>query len=302
MGSALSCGPKKEAVTNEECEDKGLTFEDKEGEIYMLVCGLDYACDYRSWAGPPPAGHGPLDTRYAFDMMVALAQSSGVTQLKTLWNQECTKEGVEAAIHEVAGQCGPNDYFIFYYTGHGDQLPQDDAENEAHDQCLCLVGPDGCTDDETMQYRQQVWWRDDDLAETICECIDTEAHVVVLADCCHSGSICDFGSDSPWERTGVKAISISGCTDEQTSAGSGKGGMFTRAMTMAIEEINSQQPDVWFSVAEVYNRTLHKYQEHKNPGHTQNISIHGMFIRPSDMCWPLNPMGTYQSPANTYLQ
>ena len=32
-----------------------------------------YSCDHQSWAGPPPRGHGPLDTSYAFNMMVDLA-------------------------------------------------------------------------------------------------------------------------------------------------------------------------------------------------------------------------------------
>lgn len=45
----------------------------------------------------------------------------------TLVNSEATREGVRDAIRRVAAQAGPDDVFLFFYSGHGDQQP---SENE----------------------------------------------------------------------------------------------------------------------------------------------------------------------------
>ncbi|CAJ1331760.1 unnamed protein product [Effrenium voratum] len=100
--------------------------DDIPGEVHMLIVGLDYSCDRVSWAGK-----NPLDTKFAVDIMEDLARQCEVTTLEKLWNQQATKENVVAKIQEVASKCGEDDYFVFYYTGHGDQLVSvDDDENE----------------------------------------------------------------------------------------------------------------------------------------------------------------------------
>jgi len=277
---------------NEEAHDHG---EDvpHEGQVHMLITGIDYACDTQSWAGPVK-GHGPLDTKFAFEMMKDLAWKSGADYM-TLWNEQCTSEGIIEAIREVGAKCQPDDTFIFYYTGHGDQLP-DPTGHEHMDQCLCLVDANGNTDDATMTYRQQVWLRDDTLAKTITDSTDPKVKVLVLVDACHSGTICDFTEDSAWARRRQRAISISGCEDNQTSAGTGRGGMFTRALTKAVQGISADSSNA--KVSSIYNLTLQHYNQDKRPGHTQNIAIHGCAVRPNEMCWPLHPKKTYSSPAN----
>jgi len=276
--------------TNEQVEDREIDLPAHEGKIHMLITGIDYACDSQSWAGPPPAGHGPLDTKFAWDMMVDLAKLSGVEanggSVTTMWNEECTKEGICAKIAEVVAQCEDGDYFIFYYTGHGDRLPQDDAgEAEEMDNCLCTVDAYGNTDDPDMQLRSQVWLRDDDLADAILNNVAPGVQVVVLADCCHSGSLCDFGPGSRWEQQDVTAISVSGCQDTETSAGSGKGGMFSRALSKSIEELDGDQ----ISFASLYNYIQQNYLENKNTGHTQNITISTSGVEADEWIWPLTP-------------
>mmetsp|Transcript_33455 Transcript_33455/g.73198 ORF Transcript_33455/g.73198 Transcript_33455/m.73198 type:complete len:304 (-) Transcript_33455:97-1008(-) len=278
--------------------------EDVEGEIHMVICGLDYACDRRSWAGPPPAGNGPLDTKYAYNMMIELAQKCEAKTIATCWNEQCTKENIAKTISEVGKKCGEEDYFIFYYTGHGDRLPSihqgDEDDDEEEDNCFCTVGPDGATDDPAMQYRTQVWWRDDDFAKCLLDAVSSEAKILVLADCCHSGSICDFTEDSEWAKRKQRAISISGCEDTETSAGTGKGGMFTRAMTRAIQDLQAEKDS--YMVSNIYNKIQEEYNANKTAGHTQHITIHGCVTKPKEMVWPLQPTTPYVSPANTDLR
>lgn len=292
------CGQRRFATANQKVDDQESCFygrpEDVPGEVHMLIVGLDYSCDRVSWAGK-----NVLDTKYAVDMMEDLARCSEVASLEKLWNQQCTKENVIAKIQEVAGRCGEDDYFIFYYTGHGDQLiSQDDDEEETHDQCFCLVDANGSTDDATMTYRHQVWLRDDDFVDAVLEAIDETANVLVLVDACHSGTICDFNSGL-WAERGQKAISISGCADAQTSAGTGKGGHFTRALTRSVQELQAQLGlDANYSVGQLYNKTLENYEESKNQGHRQDIEIHGCAVYPAEMVWPLAPRQPYISRAN----
>jgi len=264
----------------------------QQGNVHMLICGIDYSCDTQSWAGPPPHGNGPLDTQYAFEMMKDLAWKSGA-QYHSLWNQQCTKEGIAQAIQEVASKCAPHDTFIFYYTGHGDRLPRADHRDDGLDECLCTVDANGNTDDPSMQYRNQVWMRDDNLVDTIVKATNPQVKCLVLVDACHSGTICDFNQESEWAARRQKAISITGCEDTETSAGTGKGGMFTRALTQAVEDMQNRGT---YNVSSVYNRTLELYNENKHAGHTQSIAIHGCTVLPNEMAWPLQPKGRYQSP------
>eukprot|EP00933_Yihiella_yeosuensis_P024106 TRINITY_DN18695_c0_g1_i1.p1 TRINITY_DN18695_c0_g1~~TRINITY_DN18695_c0_g1_i1.p1 ORF type:complete len:298 (-),score=39.33 TRINITY_DN18695_c0_g1_i1:306-1199(-) len=273
-------------------DDEASEVPDRETQVHMVICGIDYSCDRQSWAG-----QNPLDTKFAFDEMVKLSQACEVDSVHTLWNQQCTKDAVREAIEEQAGKCETGDYLIFYYTGHGDQLPQDDfTEGEAHDQCLCLVDEYGNTDDASMTYRHQVWMRDDDLADAILDHVDPTVQVIVIVDACHSGSICDFGPNSEWTRKAHLAVSMSGCEDTQTSAGTGRGGYFSRALFRAVEGLTREHGGASYSLGRVYNRAIREYESRKSAGHTQNITIHGCGKRPQEITWPLKPERHYQAP------
>merc|ERR1712032_434042 len=162
------------------------------------------------------------------------------------YDEQCTKENVLAAIEEVGRRCGEDDYFVLYYSGHGTQVDDEDGdEDEGKDEALCLVSPDGQISYETLLV-------DDDFAEHLTDSIDESARIIILTDCCHSGTICDFDKEQ-WEDR--HAVSIAGCLDGQTSGDIGKGGIYTHSMLLAIDQLEDAGEED-YSVGMLYNATL----------------------------------------------
>merc|ERR1712087_572247 len=84
------------------------------------------------------------------------------------------------------------------------------------------------------------------------------------------GSIMDF--DSPrWIEEGFNAISITGCSDKETSAGTSKGGQFSRALSRATQDMQKSK-GVGYMTSCLYNRILQCYEEHKLSSPRQNTS------------------------------
>lgn len=203
-----------------------------------------------------------------------------------LINNEANKENVLAHIHDVASRCEEGDYFVFNYSGHGANVKDNDGdEADGEDEALCLVTPEG-------ELSWPDFLTDDDFAEAITDAVPHGVKVLILCDCCHSGTIGDFKNES-WD--GRTAISLSGCTDNQTSGDTGNGGIFTHAMLLAIDALQKQGQDD-YSVAQMYNGQLE--QDDQVFSSEQDITIkwtreyHGA----EDMAWPLVPVQDYRAP------
>merc|ERR1711988_1779988 len=115
--------------------------------------------------------------------MERLAYQCGVRDITAMYDEQCTKANVLAAIEQVGGRCSEDDYFIFYYSGHGTQvLCQLGDEESGKDDALCLV-------DSRGQISRGTFVTDDELAAALTDSVNEQARIIVLADCCHSGTI-----------------------------------------------------------------------------------------------------------------
>ena len=104
-------------------------------------------------------------------------------KIKTLINQEAKRQSVIDAFSQHLGPAGPEDVALFCYSGHGSQ-EQATAE-------FWHLEPDRLN--ETLvcyDSRSEGSWdlADKELAKLIADVSAKGAHVVVLLDCCHSGS------------------------------------------------------------------------------------------------------------------
>jgi len=267
-------------VTNQKLHD-GHDFEtsaphmgESGAQIHMLICCLDYK-----------KTENPLTCSYDAKNMKALCEMVTHVNLKVMMDEECQVDAVKQAIHEVGSRCKAGDYFIFYYTGHGtniEDMSGDEADGE--DEAFCFVDADG-------QVGRDTCFIDDDFAAAVCAAVDEEAQVLVLTDCCHSGSIADLEKDC-W--AGRKAVSIAGCLDNQTSGDIGVGGIMTHSMLLAIEQLSNDGDDD-YSVARLYNETLDK--DNTVFDSKQDITVHSTpGFDPSNMAWPLVPAQPYTAP------
>jgi hypothetical protein len=243
-------------------------------EVHMIIVALDY----------PGTGNELTCTKDGDNLQV-LTEACGVTDMTILYNNEGNYANVENAIKDVGSRCNDGDFFVFYYSGHGTSVEDKNGdEQDGSDEAFCLVTPEGKLDWSKFMI-------DDDFSRLVTKWVSDDVHIIVLSDCCHSGTICDFGS-KVWE--GKRGISISGCTDSQTSGDTGKGGIFTHSMLMAIEGLKRSGDDD-YSCGKLFNKTLDK--DNSVFKSKQDLTIaHTPSIKPNQMAWPLIPQGSYEAP------
>jgi hypothetical protein len=270
------CGEIYKATNQPVDEDPAYEDDDAAGEVYVLVCALDY----KRTKNPLSCTADGKNMRKLFEACEIPDEN-----ITVMYDEECTKENVEAAIAEVGGKCGEGDFFIFYYSGHGTNLSDVSGdEDDGQDEAFCFVTPEG-------QITYESCMTDDTFAECITAATDEEAKIIILTDCCHSGTIADFGKG---EWTGRRAISITGCLDGQTSGDIGKGGIFTHSMLLAIAQLEADGEEE-YSVGKLYNATLDKDNTRFNSQQDITMQCSPGHL-PNQMVWPLIPKGTYVAP------
>lgn len=247
-------------------------------QIHMIVLALDY-----------PGTGNELTCTVDGQNMANLAQMCGVTDLVHMTNNDCHKENVLRVIQEMGSRCEAGDYFIFNYSGHGANVPDKDGDEEdGQDESLCLVTPDGKIDWEGFL-------TDDDFAEAVTSSVNSDVKIILLCDCCHSGTIGDFRSaGGSWD--GYHAVSMSGCMDSQTSGDTGKGGIFTHALLLAVQDMQEEDEDGDYSVAQLYNKQLEKDDEVFDSAQDITVKWTTELSGPQDMAWPLIPTQPFQAP------
>jgi hypothetical protein len=151
--------------------------------IYALLVGID---DYPS---PVPKLRGCVnDIREMREYLEARVDPAGrpitdALKVKALLDEAATRDAIINAFRGHLGEAGPGDVALFCYSGHGsqEQAPEQfwHLEPDHLDQTLVLYDS-----------RTEGSWdlADKELAKLITEVAAGGTHVVVLLDCCHSGS------------------------------------------------------------------------------------------------------------------
>jgi len=202
-----------------------------------------------------------------------------------MYNEECTKEAVLGALRQLASDCGPDDYFIIYFAGHGTDV-RDEGGDEAgaRQEAFVCVNRRGQVSPETLI-------SDREFCAQVLKVLHEEARVLVLTDCHHSGAILDLTKPA-WQ--GRQAISITGSQDARCSEDDSKSGIFTHALLLAIDKLSKVGRDN-YSVGMLFNAALHEGD--LVFGSKQDMAIQTAPEFSTDaMAWPLVPPIGYQAP------
>ena len=149
-------------------------------QIYALLVGID------QYPNPIPTLQGCVNDIEAFAEYltgrIAVDQRDQL-HLKMLKNHEATRQAIIDDFRSHLGQAQQDDVALFYYSGHGSQ-EQSPPE-------FWHVEPDRLN--ETLvcwDSRTEGGWdlADKELAKLIAELDAKSPHIVLILDCCHSGS------------------------------------------------------------------------------------------------------------------
>jgi hypothetical protein len=146
------------------------------GTVYALVVGIN---DYL--AARPLSGC--VDDALAFKGFLEGRVEPGALRVRTLLDRHGTRRAVISGFSEHLGEAGAGDVAVFYFAGHGSYETVDERfwflEPSGRNQTLVCADSrhDGIPD-----------LADKELNELIASLAVAGAHVMVVLDCCHSGS------------------------------------------------------------------------------------------------------------------
>ncbi|MEO0849605.1 MAG: caspase family protein, partial [Cyanobacteria bacterium J06648_1] len=147
--------------------------------IYALLVGID------AYNHPVPPLQGCVNDIKAIAeyLQGRVAQDDYQLQLRTLTNQDATRQGIIDGFRQHLSQAASEDIVLFYYAGHGSQ---EQAPPEFWD-----IEPDRLN--ETIvcyDSRSPGGWdlADKELGKLISEVSQNNPHTLIIMDCCHSGS------------------------------------------------------------------------------------------------------------------
>ncbi|MGB6301840.1 MAG: caspase family protein [Rivularia sp. (in: cyanobacteria)] len=154
--------------------------------LYALLVGID------EYPNPRDCLQGCVNDITAVKEYLEqrLASDRYELQIKTLFNQDATRDNIIDGFREHLSQANSNDVVLFYYSGHGSQ------EENIPEEFLPFE-PDG--KNETLYcYDSFENWHlaDKELARLIHQVSAKNPHICVILDCCHSGS----GTKDPGEE------------------------------------------------------------------------------------------------------
>ena len=219
------------------------------------------------------------------------------SNIKKLTDSRATQAKIKKGVQSLLRGAKAGDVLLFHYSGHGANVPDDNArrdEADRTDEILCPYDLD--------------WFdplRDDWLREQFNE-VPKDVNLTVLMDCCHSGSITRALPNptsrnpmsrylpSPWDlarsesrrsahprrrrrrrsRTNVvttrmNEVLITGCRDDQTSADAWIQGRFQGAMTSClVAAVNAKRGNLTY-------RELHKDVLRRIRRYTQRPQLEG---------------------------
>lgn len=94
---------------------------------------------------------------------------------------------------------------------------------------------------------------DDDFAEILDCAFYEETRILVITDCCHSGTLADVDTHDWGDR---RICSFAACQDHEQSTDTGRGGVLSKAIEYAVRELAFTKGKKEYSLYQIWKRIL----------------------------------------------
>jgi len=281
MGTACSSSNSSRVATkkfrNRTVQGDGGSIARTSGRTVCLVVCFDYS----GYPAQERSGCGALSCSPDGMRFASLARAAGASVTAYCDQAEFPgnrgfprKDVIVAELSRIGRELGPDDTFVFFFAGHGDRSKDKNGdEQDGFDEELCFVEPDG-------SYNAM---KDDDISNILLNDFKEATRILIITDCCHSGTVCDLGRQEFQARPLVHMAAV---TDAQVAQDLGDGGAFTSSLIETLETMSSQgQTD--FSVVQIYNKCFAAYSG-KFEQQDFQLEVTPSFD-PDTFQWPLVP-------------
>ena len=150
-------------------------------KVYALLIAID---KYRY---PVGALRGCVSDSIRWEEYLTATVSEDKLFSKTLRDAEATRENIALAFLNHLTQASADDTIFIHYSGHGSQepAPKQLLHYQSSDKCTNIVAVDSYQKADGKVYPAVL---DKELRYLMNEIAKTEAHIVMVMDCCHSGA------------------------------------------------------------------------------------------------------------------
>jgi len=184
-----------------------------------------------------------------------------------------TRSVVLRHIANVAKRCQPGDWFVWFWAGHGVNVPDRQGNSQGgFDQAFV-------TPDAAGRLTEPAVLVDEDFAKALETYVPPGARILCICDCCHSGTICDI--DSYRYTHEIYQISASQDNEEAEDIG---GGVLTKALKRAVRRLSAHHGTAEYSILEVFE-TCKRYATKLT--NEQELSFQWSGTDPGRVAWPL---------------
>lgn len=154
-------------------------------EQYAVLIGIEAYPNLPKQAGQNVALPGPSNDVKHMTSMLIDRFGFDRANIRTIQDSGATHDGIEAAVRDwLTGRAKQGDTALVFFSGHGTQVKDVNGDE-----------PDGldeafvCNDIDDKRFAAKQLVLDDELAEWVSAMSVKGVEVVLITDCCHSGTI-----------------------------------------------------------------------------------------------------------------
>lgn len=241
----------------------------------MLVAGLSYSKTSNALSGGRDARN-----------VCEFARHCGPHSLDIIEDSQGSPQALLAAVKTTASRCGPDDYFVFYFAGHGANVADvsRDRADEGKEAFVCV--------DQQGQIALETLVTGEEFSQSVLPNCHEQTRIVIITDCCHMGPVVDVTGEM-WR--GRQVVAISGCRDFKTARDVSRSGIFTQEFLLALDKLGKVGLED-YSVAVLWNAMV--LEDELVFGGMQDMLLQASSsFTPDQMAWPLVSTG-FDAPLN----